>query len=252
MRLLSLVPSVLLFGAAALVLSQPACLVHCEALAVCGPDEKEVPTCPKGATCHQVEACGNTALCTKDLSCANSPCVDGALEVATCPADATCTTVVKCGNSSLCQAATCTQSSDCTSAQYCHFRDGRCGKGGAGECLARPMQTECMVGANPSKACFCDGTTGLPCAGLTGVDFDATGASCTPAATAIRCAQLICDGGTADFCVLSTGKNGSAPIAECGAPMQGCDPAQCACLTVFAAPCTCVDGPNGPTVTCPG
>ena len=227
---------------------------NCMALPSCALGEIGVATCPKGATCHEVELCGNTILCTQDAPCAAAPaCGPGELLVTSCP-QKTCKTVTACSTTILCapSGGACTTSADCLSSEYCSFRDGRCGAGIAGTCAPRPM----FCSDGPS-VCFCDGTVsglnGLPCAGLNGSDFDSTGA-CTIPATAFHCGHSVCDLGTKDFCRQTPDDTGGAPIVECNIAPTGCDPASCACLTAETTACsgTCVDGSNGPTITCPG
>ena len=69
-----------------------------------------------------------------------------------------------------------------------------------------------------------------------------------------HCGHSVCDLGTKDFCRQTPDDTGGAPIVECNIAPTGCDPASCACLTAETTACsgTCVDGSNGPTITCPG
>lgn len=254
MRIQGPLASSLLVAAGLVVvgIGQPACS-ECLALPACDADEIEVEACADGDTsCHEVEACGNTIFCQEAAQCDAVPtCGAGQIEVAECPADATCTPVSLCGMTILCMdSGPCASSADCAEDEYCAFPDGACGAGEVGECQPRPM-----VCSDGPLTCFCDGTiSDLGCAGISGVDVDATGTACTPPATAISCAELVCDGGTTDYCTITMDDTGGPPFASCGVAPTGCDPATCACLTDETSAClgTCEDGPNGPTIHCPG
>jgi hypothetical protein len=58
-------------------LSQPACAgpqwcgkteVQCTAFPACDPDDEQVPTCPKGASCYARTVCGTTILCQRPFT----------------------------------------------------------------------------------------------------------------------------------------------------------------------------------------
>ncbi len=247
-----------LIGTSAFALALPqACVVvdpNCEAAPSCG-DDVEVEVCPTGETCYEAEECGTDILCmvVVEQCLAEPTCGPGQVQVAVCPNGVQCETVSACGSSVLCApSGPCTTSADCGPFDFCDFSDGLCGAGVAGECVPRPEA--CTDGP---AVCYCDGTASMPsdisCEGWMGRDFDSTGTACALGPTAFACAQYICDGGTDDFCRLTTDDTGGPPSASCSAN-PACDPSACACLTEEIAACggTCVDGPNGPTITCPG
>jgi len=244
---------------AALALAPQACVVveeNCLAEAACGPNEVEVDACnDNGSSCREVEACGSVVFCEESAQCDAYPsCEPDMVEVQTCPTGVTCETKTLCGSTILCAPATgeCMSNADCTAEEFCDFRDGQCGAGGVGEC--QPLPNVCTDGP---PVCFCDGTVtqngDLGCEGWGGKDLDSTG-SCTIPATAIACGHRVCDFGTDDYCRLTSDDTGGAPYADCSFAPSGCDPAACACLTAETQACggTCEDGPNGPTIHCPG
>jgi hypothetical protein len=251
-------PSLTGFVSAALLavasaLAQPGCVTgQCDAMPTCGSGV-EVKECPPGADCYEVEACGSTILCTDDIApCDAYPgCQQGYREVTSCPPGVMCVEESMCGSTILCAPnGPCTSSADCGPDDFCNFRDGLCGGGEVGECAPRPPG--CSDGI---PTCFCDGTVSdLGCEGLGGDDFDATGGSCVAPADAIPCAHLFCIYGPDDFCRITPDDTGGAPSAGCDFAPEGCDPATCACLADETAACggSCEDGPNGPTITCPG
>ena len=61
----------------------------------------------------------------------------------------------------------------------------------------------------------------------------------------------MCDYGDGDYCQYTPTDGGEPDVACIFAPAQ-CSPATCDCLASQIADCegTCVDGPNGPTITC--
>lgn len=254
MRLPKALGSFVLLASGALLaaVSQPACDAPCEAIPTCSADEVEVAECAVGdGSCREVEECGSTIFCSTAETCEAYPsCGAGQVEVTECPATRTCESVSLCGSTILCMdTGPCTSSDECAIDEFCSFRDGECGAGGVGECELRPAA--CSDGPT---VCFCDGTiSDLGCGGLNGSDLDSTGAACTPPATAIACAHLICDQGTTDYCSITPDDTGGRPSASCGSA-TGCDPATCACLTAETTACsgTCTDSMNGPTVSCPG
>lgn len=251
MRLLARLGSLLFLATAApaLFLGSSACQNQCAALISCSSGERQVTECPQGKTCREVVGCGQDILCEEN-ACVPA-CPVGTTAVDSCPTGATCDYTRDCNADLLCAPASCTKSDVCGPDRYCSFADGRCGNGAAGQCLPRPK-----VCSDGPSSCFCDGTisglNGLPCAGLQGVDLDATGKACTPPASAISCGELVCDGGTSDYCQITPSDTGGRPSAACA--VASCDPATCACLGAVTQACngTCVDGPNGPTITCPG
>jgi hypothetical protein len=205
-------PTVLLAAGTAVFVLSQPACGQCLALPICPSFEVEVEDCPDGATCHDETACGTTITCMAEGPCSSS--------------------------------------GDCNDGEYCSFPDGKCGAGKKGECKLQPQ-----VCSDGPTTCMCGGAvTDLGCPGQGGFDIDATGTHCTPAPTAISCAQLVCDGGTADYCEITADDTGGPPLASCGQAPTGCDPATCACLTDATTACggTCTDGPNGPTIHCPG
>lgn len=231
----------------------------CTALPTCGPNETEVESCEGLSNCQEVEACGDTIFCqeVQEQCFAGPECTPPAIQVETCPANSTCETVSACGSSVLCATdntpGTCTSNAECGATQFCNFPDGECGAGEPGVCIAQPM-----VCSDGPAVCYCDGTItmdgDLGCEGWMGKDFDDSGTACTYPSTAIACGHLVCDAGTADYCRKTTDDTGGPPYVSCSTAPQGCDPADCACLTEIVDGCggSCTDGPNGPTVICPG
>lgn len=229
----------------------------CDAVPLCNDTEEEVEeeACNQEASCREVEACGTVIFCKETANCLAIPvCNEDELEVTTCPAGVTCETRTLCGTSILCAPkGPCLTAADCKADEFCDFRDGQCGAGVDGECKPRPM-----VCTDGPPVCFCDGTLTMDgdfgCEGFTGKDLDSTGTACTLPATAFSCGHLVCDYGTDDYCLYTADDTGGAPYVSCSYAPQGCDPAACACLTAETEACggTCVDGPNGPKITCPG
>jgi hypothetical protein len=232
---------------------------ECTALPTCDEGEVEVPSCESRPGCHEVEACGSTIACEGVSSCQAEPaCQSPAVEVQTCPAMATCVEETECGKTILCATTgmnpgTCTSTADCPMNEFCNWPDGLCGAGAPGACT--PITSTCSDGVG---VCYCDGTVtvngDISCEGYQGKDFDSTGTACTLPATAFSCGHIVCDFGTNDYCQLTTNDTGGPPYVQCAYAAAQCDPATCACLTDEIAACggTCTDGPNGPTITCPG
>jgi hypothetical protein len=150
----------------------------------------------------------------------------------------------------------CSSNADCTEDEYCSFYDGQCGAGEPGVCEPVPQACSDAMGF-----CYCDGTFSksgaVGCVGYMRQDFDATG-SCELPDTHFACGYLVCDKSTSDYCVITSDEGydetGAATNPSCGDVLPACDPPSCACLTDRIAECggTCEEGPNGPTVRCPG
>jgi hypothetical protein len=239
----------------------PACGddANCEAVPTCEATEIEVESCEGRGDCRENELCGVTIFCQeKGEECFAGPeCTPPAIEVQTCPPASTCENVSACGSTIICATdstpGTCLSNAECGATQFCNFPDGECGAGEPGVCIAQPM-----VCSDGPAVCYCDGTItmdgDLGCEGWMGRDFDETGTACTLPATAFACGHLVCDQGTTDYCRKTANDTGGPPYVSCSMAPQGCDPAACACLTEIIDGCggTCTDGPNGPTVVCPG
>jgi hypothetical protein len=250
----------LALGAPVLVsLSAPACstvpLEPCAGLPSCTSDEVQVDSCDGDPGCREEELCGEVIYCSPAAQCDAVPtCDPDQSEYTNCPVGEICEERTLCGMTILCgPRGPCLNSSECLPDEFCDFRDGECGAGVAGECKPRP--TVCTDGPG---VCYCDGTLTMNgdfgCEGWDGKDLDSTGTACTFPATAIPCGHLVCDSGTDDFCRITADDTGGAPYVDCSFAPPGCDPATCACLTAETEACggTCTDGPNGPTITCPG
>jgi hypothetical protein len=228
---------------------------ECDAAPVCGDDEIEVDSCDGQPDCDESETCGNVVYCVPAAQCEAYPTCDAdQKEVQTCPSGVTCEEVTLCGSTILCApTGPCMTADDCGLNQFCDFRDGECGAGGAGECKEVPS-----VCTDGPPVCFCDGTLtadgDFGCEGWSRRDLDSTGTACTLPPTAFSCGHLVCDYGTDDYCHYTADDTGGAPYVSCSIAPTGCDPASCACLTAEMDACDgkCADGPNGPTITCPG
>src|SRR5512139_432634 len=219
----------------AAVLGGPAC-GHCDAAAECSEDEVQVESCDGLDDCREVEVCDSIAYCqaVDAPQCTASPaCTPPAIEVDTCPSGSTCENVTACGSTIICATDTnpnCMSTAECAANQFCDFPDGQCGAGDPGVCTALPM-----VCTDGPAVCYCDGTltmdADISCEGHMGRDFDETGTACNYPATAIPCGHLVCDQGTTDYCSKTTDDTGGPPYVNCSTAPQGCDPAECACLT---------------------
>jgi hypothetical protein len=89
----------------------------------------------------------------------------------------------------------------------------------------------------------------MPCPGLSGSDFDASGA-CAQAPDQFACGANVCSA-VGNYCQIVTDDTGGPPYTSCGPLPVGCS--DCSCLTLEIEACngTCVDG-DFPTITCPG
>lgn len=140
---------------------------------------------------------------------------------------------------------------ECGESERCEFPDGLCGTGERGVCV--PRSDACSDIGN-ELVCLCSGE-------LTDMDWscddddrDVSGSCALPADT-FACGDHVCEVGQGTYCRITSDDTGGPPYAGCGQTEDpACQEPTCACLTAETEACsgTCEDGPDAPTIHCPG
>lgn len=145
----------------------------------------------------------------------------------------------------------CAGPGECASDERCEFSDGLCGAGEPGTCVPR---NEACGDTGNDRTCLCSGAIVDADYTCDDDDADSTG-SCDVPEGSFACGDAVCEIGDGAYCQITSDDTGGPPYAGCGqATAPSCSDPTCACLGAEVDACggTCEDGPDVPTVHCPG